>query len=206
MLPAISTVAPTNYDQLFRDYYPYVKNLIVKYGVPYDQAEDVAMILLEKVIQHDLLNQFDDERIGTNGRPVHFKTFFSGFILSYVRHLVDRINKSTFREPQYVDLLVREGENKVAGSHSWLDARGFVHEDDLTLIEYEMLLSRIRVHLSTLPVRRKKNFSLLFDLMLMQVDDTGKLNKRELSGLFEVSESLVSSWVKQLSEHIKAVL
>lgn len=206
MLPAISTVAPTNYDQLFRDYYPYVKNLIVKYGVPYDQAEDVAMILLEKVIQHDLLNQFDDERIGTNGRPVHFKTFFSGFILSYVRHLVEKINKSTFREPQYVDLPVRDSENTLSGSYPWLDAWGFVHEDDLTLIEYEMLLSRIRGHLSTLPVRNKKNFSLLFDLMLMQMDDKGKLNKRELSELFEVSEALVYGWIKQLAEHIKAVL
>lgn len=195
-----SNIVPTSYDELFRHYFPYVKAMVLKYKVPYEVHEDVAMTLLAKFIENDMLGQFDSERVGNTGKPVQFSSFLSGFIVAYVRYHAQKAHKAVDIERQYIDEPVYTDPNDAT---PWLDDRGFKHEDDLSGIEYDMLVHTIRLHLARIPVKRKKNFLLLFDLVLDQMEERGRIHIRELATLFEVSEPLVQSWMKELRKHIK---
>ncbi len=206
-MPRTASIVPTSYDELFRHYYPYVTGLVHKYRVPDDQIEDVSMTLLSKFIEHNMLDQYDPEHMGGNGRPVQFSSFLSGFIVAYVRHYVDKAAKQAHREPQWIDQdadsLVRGGQDGLDGAVNWLDRNGFTHQDDLSDIEYDLLVHTIRLHLARIPVKRKKNFLLLFDLILDQLEEHGRIYIVELAALFEVSEPLVQRWMKELRLHVK---
>lgn len=191
-----SSIAPASYTEVFQNYYPLVRYYVAKARVPNDHVEDVSMILLEKFIQKGMLEQFDPER------GVKFTTFFSGFITAYIRHYVERINLSASRELFLVDKSVAgDGEE----FSSWLDAAGFAHSDDTSRMEYHSTVESIRKHLHSLPVRGKRNFLLLFDLIRLQLDEYGHIYQKELAAKFEVSPALMSGWMKMLAGHVREV-
>lgn len=205
-MPRTASIVPTSYDEMFRHYYPYVCKLVRRFGVPDDLHEDVSMILVTKFIEKNMLEQFDPERVGADGMPVQFASFLSGFVVAYVRHYVTRARVEYDRERTYVDQTDNSnGRADTPERQSWLDRKGFRHEDDVSKVEYELLLVSIRKHLGSLSVRGKKNFLLLFDLVVYQLEERGRTHIRELAGLFEVSEPAVSNWLKELAVHVRKV-
>lgn len=191
-----SSIAPASYTEVFQNYYPLIRYYVAKARVPNDHVEDVSMILLEKFIEKGMLEQFDPER------GVQFTTFFSGFITAYIRHYVERIRLSAYRELLLVDKPVSANEEEFS---TWMDAAGFTHSDDTSRPEYTSLVESIRKHLASLPVRGKRNFLLLFDLIQHQMYERGSIYQKELAARFEVSPALMSGWMKMLAGHVREV-
>src|SRR5215216_488189 len=98
-------IAPGSYDELFRNYYPFVVGLVGKQGIAVDNREDVASEILLRFYERDFLNEFNpDLTFEVKGRIVRarFKSFLSAFVVNYVRSHRDRQNLRLRREPLIV--------------------------------------------------------------------------------------------------------
>lgn len=194
-----TSLVPTGYDQLFRHYYPYVSAMVRKFNVPESSRDDVAMMLVTKFIEKDMLGTFDPERLDATGNPVKFSSYLSGFVVAYIRYYVEREYKEASRSPNLID----ETTVTPSGELTWLDLNGFTHEDDLSHVDYELMVDAMKEKLKTVPTKNKRDFHLLFSLMVDQLREKGRLNRRELAEMFEVSDSLISLWQKMMITHLQ---
>ncbi len=197
-----ANVVPKTYDELFRHYYPLVKGMVKKANVHPQLCEDVAMVLIEKIIEKDLLSQFDPEYVAANGKKINFSSYLSGFVMAYVRHLAARTRIDADRNRTYMNQESSE-ELRTEDWLSWMDYHGFTHEDDHSQIEYALIVHRVRAHLRGLPVKGKKNFSELFELVLEQLEETGKVHKADLAEKMNCAPSHITTMMRSLGEHIR---
>lgn len=199
-----SSVVPTSYAELFQHYYPYVVKLVRKFSIYESDVEDVAMTILMKFMENDALADYDPEYQIRGGKPARFMTFLSGFVASYIRHYVERQNAMRVRNYVSVDQSVlgawSESHEKSPGT--WIDVYGPKHYDDLREVEDAQFLSAVRSHLSKLPVTGQRDFALLFELIIDQLHERGRLHKTELAGLFGVGPTSIDNWIKQLQVHV----
>lgn len=192
------SIVPADFAELFRYYYPYVVKLVRTFSIEESDVEDVAMIILTKFMEKDVLSDYDPDYRSVEGKPAGFMTFLSGFVASYVRHYVSRQRVHQARHPFSVDrtLLLRDSPS------SWIEVYGPKHYDDLSHVTDAQFLSAVRSRLSTLPVVGRRDMALLFELIIDQLDERGRIHKEELAGLFGVSPASIHQWIKLLSVHV----
>lgn len=197
-----TSVVPANYSELFEHYYPYVIKLVRSFNIAEDDVEDVAMIILTKFLEKDSLSHYDAEHITKAGKPTEFLTFLSGFVSAYIKHYVHRQYVLRRRHPVSVDTEVSShggGQPAVP----WMEVYGPKHYDDHREVEDEQFLARTRAQLATVPVVGKRDLSLLFEMIVLQLEETGRMNMEELSNLFDVSWGSINNWVKALRNYVE---
>lgn len=194
---------PETYDEVFRHYYPQIVGMVKMFKVSPNRREDVAMTILSKFIERDMLPKFDPEFIGGNGQPVPFQTFITGFVASYVRYHRDREITEISRELQLVDTEVEVDVNLVL---PWLDTRE-VHTDDVTSVEVPITIALIREHLAKIPASDDiHSLSLLFEFMLTQIQEYGRVLVKELADLYGVSVTSMQKWIRSVRDEIRIVI
>jgi len=205
-----TTFVPRDFAELYEHYYLYVAKLVLRFGVPAGEVEDVTQSILLTFFEKNALEDFDPERMNDYQgklRKAIFGTFLSGFVASYVRHYRDRIQVRVRRESLSVDTPVWTEEGETQTLHDLLVDP--VEEDYDDLMEADLLAS-VRTHLSRVaPPRRshaKLNLSLLFELILDQLSEHGAVDAKELAELFGVSGTSVQNWLKQLRAEIQTVI
>lgn len=206
----VEDYVPTSYADLFNHYYPFMVKLVKRMGIDGGNAEDVASTILIKLLEKDALNYYDpsyiSEHSGVKRRAV-FRSFLSGFVVSYVRHYRDRQQLLKQREVMSANQLVSEpGTSSPA---EWITVFGPTHTDDYESLHYGELVSRIKAQLKSYVPKSKADKSdlpLLFDMILLQMEETGSLNVLELAELFGVSKPTIYAWVTKLQQEILEVL
>lgn len=201
---------PATFEELYREYHPYVLTLVRKFGIDPVNVEDVTSQLMIKLLEKDLVSQFDGKLVSTyTGKPVEFKSYLYNFIAVYVQHHRHRQQVIKRRDCYYIGSSdTPDGVVEDEASYSWLAARGIYHEDtyeDLTLHE---LLSQIRTLLEREPQKASEKVRLpeFFEKALRQVEETGKLNQTELAAHFGVSLTTIWKRTQRLREIVRPLV
>lgn len=195
-------VAPSTYDELFRNYYPFVVGLVGKQGISPDNREDVASEILLRFYERDFLNEFNpDLTFEVKGKVVRarFKSFLSAFVVNYVRSHRDRQNLRLRREPLIVDGVL------ITDSGDSLSFHLEPHEDDYSALYEEELVDFLRDYLSLVPRKSRQDqcdLPKLFDAVVEQVRRNGKYSVKELQSIFGVSPTAIHSWLGWLRQNI----
>lgn len=196
---------PTTYSEMFEHYYSYIRFLVVKSGIDYQNAEDVAMGILASFFERDVLSDFDPEYSAqyvndfSSGKAL-FRTFLSGFVLLYVRHYRQRQAINKVREPLYVNTPVADGME-------WGESSGLLVLEDDDHLEWhtQELVASIRQRLATVPVNTRCSLHDLFEACLRQVEATGGTSVADLALEFDVGKTTMRSRMTDLRAVIDEV-
>lgn len=180
---------PSSYDELFDEYFGYVKGLVAKLGIR--ESEDIASEILIRFIARDFLEKYDPTVVG-HGKQTNFKAFLRAFVERYVRHYRERQGVRDHREPLQCD-------KPLASGQVWVEvyANPTVEDPTLQLEEQELVLL-MRERVSKMPNHGKRDHLKLFDLIVPQARTFGKLDRAELGRQLGVSSSVISSMIRDM--------
>lgn len=192
------SVVPATYEELYREYADYVKTLVRKFGIDQENVEDVTSILMIKILEKNLLSQFNGEMVSTNtGKPVQFKSYLYGFVATYVQHHRSRQQLIKRRDCYYIGTTDDET--------SWLASEGHIISDLHEDLETEELLDHIREILTTpaIPASRSAiDMDAFYTMLVEQVDEHGRVYKSQLSDHFGVSPNTIGKMLRRLREEL----
>lgn len=195
---------PRTNAEVFETYYNHVKFLIRKYGFHEELVEDMAGILMLKFVEKDVLADYDPERLSTNNKTANFKTFLSGFVMSYLYHYMSREIRRRDIEAFSTDYsyTLEDGDMDL-----WMDHLPEGQVDDEYDYQTLDLIIDIRNYLKDNPkVMGKKHEPVtlehFFSSVMRQVDEQGQVNSKELQEEFGVSKTTISNWMRTLREHV----
>ena len=175
MSTTIIRPVPTNYSEVFSLYYPYIIKLVRKAGIDSQNVEDVAMQLLTKFYEKDVLSDYNPEFTSSHSgvvRSANFNTFLAGFVFSYIRYLKGRQELNKNREPTLVDSSISSTSENSSSDLPWIVQHGLRHEDTHEELELEELILRINAHLARVTSKSSKDrcdLGMLFTVVQKQI-------------------------------------
>lgn len=195
---------PSGPDELFRDYYEYVRKIVAGTPmIPLQEVEDVAMEIMTRLIERDVVGMFDPSMMFSHDDrniPARFRTFLTAQVKLYVKGQRDRLGRQRKREMLLIDSPPPE-ENGL----SWADMFGG-SEDDLSGLDAAEWVSAARSFLATIPKRSDRDrcdLVRLFDELIGQAATTGTVSMAETATKFGVSMAVTSRWVRWLRENLR---
>lgn len=209
MTRTVTNFVPSDFAELYAHYYAYVAKLVIRFGIPMAEAEDVTQSILLTFYEKDALSDFDPERFNEYQgrlRKAVFGTFLSGFVRAYVRHYRTRIEVHAGREGLSVDMPIKSLDGDARTLYDLLADPVEENYDDLMDAE---LLAQVRAHLSAWKPQRPQsllNMPLFFEVILDQLAEKDRVDASELAELFGVSTTSVQNWLKQLRSEIQKVI
>lgn len=189
----MATPVPSSEAEVFEQYYAHVKFLVSRAGIRRDYVEDYAMALMVKFVERGMLGKYDPEYLSeVDGiqRTSTFKTFLSGFVNSYLLGFAKRDSINASRSLYSSDM--RLGDNY---DIPLLDYLGITVSDDTEEVEAADLVRAVR---ASLEKSGKKNLLLFFEMVLLQLEEYGKVEVKELAEMFEVTRTTIHNWLKKL--------
>lgn len=201
-----SDYVPVDNADLFAHFYPLITRLVANTpGIEGQDVENVAMTLVEKIVEKDVLSDYNPNFTSSHDgvtRPAAFATFLSGFVLAYVRYYGQRQRLRAKREG--FSIYSEVGHS----SAQWIDLFGPSIEDEHDDLDVADLIAAIHAHLIALPPNRRARVSLddLFAAIVEQVlVANGRMDVPALARLFAVSQNTIRNWVHRLREEIMVV-
>ncbi len=194
--------APADTGEMFRKYAGYVRGLVVKLGVPPQDAEDAAADIMARLYERDLIGMFDPEHhIEHNGEviPASFKSFLSAQVALYVRGKRDAITRRSRRELLILDQPADGG----SGGTTFAELLGGSHEDDSSKVSADDFITKARGYLAVVSprsARDKCDLIELFDEMVREVNEDGEFSYVSIQQHFGISSTSAYSWVGWLRE------
>lgn len=201
-MSATVTVPATN-AEVFEIYYNHIKFLIRKYGFHEELVEDMASILMLKFVEKEVLADYDPSHAST----ANFKTFLSGFVMSYLYHHMTRERRKRDIEAYSTDYSYTLDDGSM---DLFIDQCPETYVSDEENIETLDLIIDIRKYLSENPkVMAKQTRAVkledFFSKVLEQVETQGSVNGKELAAFYGVSTTTISNWMKILRQHVEVV-
>ena len=192
---------PADYSELFDHYYFYVVSLVSRMGIDPQEAEDVAMGIIRTFYERKVLEDYDPTFTRGGMKAAVFRTFLSSFVIAYLPSYRTKQRVEKYRSGLSIDVPLVEEDD-------WTAILG-AHEDDHEQLHWDELIQRVRAHLATVKPRNHQDqleMLLLFDLALLQVNESGRVSCAELAELFGVSRWSVNKWMARLREELQVVL
>lgn len=193
--------APQDYEEMFKEYYGYVCQLVCKFGIEEQSKEDVASSILLRFYERDFLAKFDPSlefEYQQVKRPARFKTFLSGFVELYVRHHRDNQGKRASRYPLQCDMRLSSGD-------TWLEVHGPSDDSDYTFAESKLIgtavLQAVRGRLSE--DQEQLEF---FEEAVREFSETGQLRVTRLQQRLGASQRVVARRMAALRELVAEVM
>lgn len=148
-----AVTAPTDYAALYDQYHDMMVGLCIKLGIFHQNAEDVTSSIMVRLIDTDVLGQFDSSLEFVHDDGVHkakFQTFLTAKVKAYCRGHRDKQYTVNRREP----LMCNE---PLAGSGAveWGDLHATPHVDTPGHLESSERIAAIRTHLADLDTTRR---------------------------------------------------
>lgn len=202
--------APENYQELFEEYWGFVKAHVARAGIAPQDVEQVAMDIMTTFLAKDALSWYDPEMLhdtealagrpkqaviaGPRMRKARFSSFLGRFVNLYVRQHKDKQNTRSFKEPIRCEQPVLVGDGEAL---SWLDRNGPETglESDL---EHDDWVGSVADYLDELEVRGKRDLARLFRMLVEQANNDGVANRKAIAAEFQVSDTAVCHMVKDL--------
>jgi hypothetical protein len=181
-------------------YRGYVIGLVIRQGIPPQDAEDVANDILLREIELDVIGQYNPEYYSEHqGRQIHvsFKSFLSNKVCLRVKGKRDQIQRRSSREPLICDSTVDDGGTR------WIETFGGAVWDDYSELSTVEFVSRMREYLATVPRRSDTDacdLVALFDELLRQIKDEGQVTSKGLQETFGIGDSTAASWLARLRQ------
>lgn len=190
--PSKGTLPPANYDELYRDYFDLTCGLVRRAGIRPVDVEDVAMDIIAKFIERDFLPKFDADATfdtASGRRKTKFSTFYSGFVSRYVLQHRDRQMTRDRKEP--VRLFTPVGEDGA----TWVDVYGPTDDHLMDTLDatavYDQYLRDAVAHLNTLEVRGIRNLPEIFLMVVDQVVEEGRVDRKAIAAHYGVSDTAI---------------
>jgi hypothetical protein len=199
---ATANDVPANYDEFHRMYFEYIKSLVKRAGIVFQNVDDVAMGLVVRFIEMDILKQYTPQFTDAVGvvRSVKFRTYLTSLVMVYVKHPRHRLNVHYRREVADLDDLVRVME------HQFPELQGPSTDEVIDRMTYEDMLYFISVALSNIQSNRSAlRMDELFLSVASQVEDSGKYNVTQLAKAFHVSTTSIRAWLTRLEREVRAL-
>jgi DNA-directed RNA polymerase specialized sigma24 family protein len=199
MSSRVAEFVPADYTEFYNHYRTYLLRIMRSSGILEDEVEDVAHTILIKFIQHDVLKDFDPDYTTVykgQVRKARFSTFLSGFVYKYLRHHKEMQDKRLQREPVIMDTPASDDSGETLGD--FLAPAQPLDVDDFETLE---ALSSIRAQLCELEIPSRSgrmDLPLFFDLILIQVEEHGRVDTKELAELFSVSTTTIREWLQRI--------
>lgn len=194
---------PSGPDELFREYYAYVRKLVGSTpAIPAQDVEDVAMDIMTRLIERDVLGMFDPAMTFNHEdrqMPARFRTFLTAQVRLYVKGQRDKLGRQRKHE-----LLIDDRPSPGDGL-SWADVFGG-SEDDLSGLDAAEWVSQARTFLATVPRRSDRDrcdLVALFDELTTQAVSTGSVSMVQTAERLGVSMAVVGRWVRWLRENLR---
>lgn len=199
-------MAPSGADELFRTYFGYILKIVATTpAIPAQDAEDVAMEIMTRLLERDVLGMFDPGMtFHHDGQeiPARFRTFLTAQVQLYVRGQRDKIGRQRKRELLIVDSPL--GDDEDSGG-SWADMFTST-EDDLSGIDAAEWIRQARGFLAIVPRRSDQDSCDLvrvFDELVGQVSRNGSVSAAEAALSLGVSPSVMGRWITWMRQNLR---
>jgi hypothetical protein len=202
-------LAPAGPDELFRQYYGYVRKIVTNTpAILAQDAEDVAMEIMTRLLERDVLGMFDpDMRFEHDGKeiPARFRTFLLSQVQVYVRGQRDRLARQRRHESVVLDAEVTGLFGDDGMRRTVADLFGGT-EDDLSFVDAAEFVRQARAFLAAVPRRSRQDqcdLVQLFDELVSQALSTGSVQVRETAVRLGVSPSVSRRWITWLRQNLR---
>jgi hypothetical protein len=197
-------LAPSGPDELFRQYYPYVRKIVSQTpGIPAQDAEDVAMNIMTSLVERDVAGMFDpDMKFHHDGKDIQarFRTFLASQVQVYAKGQRDRLGRQRKHETAVLDApLSEDGGVTVADLFSGA-------EDDLSGLDAAEWVRQARSFLAAVPKRSDRDacdLVRLFDELVAQALMTGSVQVPETAAQLGVSKAVTRRWMTWLRQNLR---
>lgn len=200
-------LAPSGPDELFRQYYGYIRKIVASTpAIPAQDAEDVAMEIMTRLVERDVVGMFNpDMRFAHGGQdiPARFRTFLVAQVQLYVKGQRDKLGRRRQREMLIVDAPL--GDDDGEGQASWADVFGGA-EDDLSAIDAAEWVRQARGFLAIVPKRSAQDACDLvqvFDALVDQVAVHGTATAAVAAARLGVSPRVMARWVTWMRQNLR---
>lgn len=197
-------LAPSGPDELFRQYFGYTKKIVSSTpAIPSQDAEDVAMEIMTRLVERDVLGMFDPHStFHHDGKdiPARFRTFLTAQIHLYVKGQRDRLGRQRKHEAIILDAPVGEDDGA-----SMADLFGGA-EDDVSHLDAAEWIRQARSFLATVPRRSGQDacdLVRLFDALVSQASATGEVRVNEMALKMGVSAAVTGRWIQWLRQNLR---
>jgi hypothetical protein len=191
--------APSSYDELFDQYYGYVRSLVRSYGIREDS--DVASEIILRFFARGFLDVYDPTVTRVHDgveRRTSFKAFLKAFVERYSRHFREKEMARGSREP----LLGLLGLERLDRDQVWVSAYMRVQVDEVGGWE---LVEAIRAHLLTIEPGRH-DLPRFFEVLLQRVQDGAAITKKALAAELGCSTFVVGEMFRELQGELRPLL
>jgi hypothetical protein len=196
-------VVPSGPDQLFTQYYAYVRKIVGGTPMIHSQdVEDVAMEIMTRLIERDVVGMFDQGMMFSHDDkkiPARFRTFLTAQVALYVKGQRDKLGRQRKRELLIIDSPPEDGTGL-----SWADMFGAA--DDLSGLDAGEWISQARSFLALVPKRSDRDrcdLVRLFDALIAQVITTGTMSMTQTAAGLGVSPAVTGRWVQWLRQNLR---
>lgn len=199
------TGCPSDYADLFENYFPFVMRLVAGAGIREQDVEDVSMDILRRFIEKDGLAKYDPNMVhdmskhekvrveGPQFRTAKFGAMLRGFVVTYVMQYRDKQMSKDNREPVRC-------ETPIGGEQAtWLTAFGEKYASaDIYDVEFWDWVEQADSYLSGLEMRGKRDLPRVFRMLVEQATFDGKVTRKDIAEAIGVSDTAVCLMVKDL--------
>lgn len=201
MAESESFIAPADADGLWREYGSYMRRLVVRGGIPDQEADDVLGNIVTRLIARNVLDMYDPAKVVTyGGREIHvsFKSFLSSIVMTYVKGQRDKLGRLGKRE-----LLIADKAQDDNGT-TWAELFGGEWFDDYSHLDTQQFIDRMRAYLAMVPPT-DTSFGLLdlFDELVREVRQDGEATVKAVREHFGVPASVVKARMGTLQATLK---
>lgn len=199
---ATSTDVPRDYAEFHLMYFEYIRSLVKRSGVLFQNVDDVAMSLVVKFIEMDILDQYTPEFVDKSGntRRVRFRTYLTSLVMIYVKHPRHRLNIHYRREVPDLDDVLKVME------HEFPEEQGRSVHELIEYMQYKDVLYFLSAALSRIQSNRSAlRMDELFLIVAAQVEDDGRINVSRLAQAFQVSTTSIRAWLTRLEREVRAL-
>ena len=197
------TLAPETYEDLVRHFYGMIRSTIAKAnGVQPDDVDDLTQDMFLKLRERDVISWYDPNRTfeTPNGpRTAKFPTLLKSFVKSFLRTPVDTLRLKTKREPVRLEQPTPTGV-------LWAEVYGPADPENLEDQVYvDLEMDRAYKHLATIQVGPDMSGDVVFEAMVRQAHDDGRLIRKRVAKLLGVQDSTMTRWTREVFAELEAI-
>lgn len=205
-------LAPENYEAMHRQWYPYIVNLVGRSGIHPNNREDVASEIFLRVMEWDIIGEFNPEIVVIRNDavyPARFRNFLSSVVMTYVRGHRERQVRLRRRELQMVHGDITDYDERRDSDSAllsqWMPAEPDPADAIIDIVMENQMAVQIRDKLAKVPKRSGHDtcdLPQLFDAVREQVNRTGMYDVVELTEMFGVGVSTMYVWIRWLRTNL----
>lgn len=196
------TGAPESFEDLVIHYGDFVKSLVIRYGIAYQDAEDISQEILLKFYERDALSWFDGDKLHPAGKTMkraRFASFLRAFVSKYVLSHRDKQHTRARKEPFRLEHLTEDESGGTWGDSVPDDSQTAV----LEMADFSEWLDRVSEYLAALPERgRAGELHVVFVMAVSSLFETGAVDRKAIAAHYEVSDTAVTQMFRDLRHEL----